>query len=59
MQTRFEKKTMYAIIDDRGQQLKVEEGQELEIDLHEASTGDEIVFDRVLVISGRVPLGNI
>ena len=50
--TRFEKKTMYAIIDDRGQQLKVEEGQELEIDLHEASAGDEIVFDRVLAISG-------
>ena len=43
---------MYAIIDDRGQQLKVEEGQELEIDLHEASAGDEIVFDRVLAISG-------
>ena len=30
----------------------VEEGQELEIDLHEASAGDEIVFDRVLAISG-------
>ncbi len=44
---------MYAIIDDRGQQLKVEEGQELEIDLHEASAGDEIVFDRVLAISGE------
>lgn len=43
---------MYAIIDDNGQQLKVEEGQELEIDLREASAGDEITFDRVLVISG-------
>ena len=43
---------MYAIIDDRGQQRKVEEGQELEIDLREASAGDEIVFDRILAISG-------
>ena len=43
---------MYAIIDDRGQQRKVEEGQELEIDLHEASAGDEIGFDRILAISG-------
>jgi len=43
---------MYAIIDDRGQQWKVEEGQELEIDLHEASVGDEIVFSRILAISG-------
>ena len=42
---------MYAIIDDRGQQWKVEEGQELEIDLHEAAAGDEIVFSRILAIS--------
>ena len=50
---------MYAIIDNSGQQHRVEEGQELEIDLQEASAGDEIVFDRVLLVSaeGGVQLG--
>ena len=43
---------MYAIVDDNGQQIKVEQGQRLEIDLREASAGDQITFDRVLVISG-------
>jgi len=39
---------MYAIIEDSGQQFKVEEGQELEVDYREASAGEEIRFDRVL-----------
>jgi large subunit ribosomal protein L21 len=39
---------MYAIISDGGRQFKVEEGQILDIDLREASTGDQVVFDRVL-----------
>jgi len=39
---------MYAIIEDGGRQLKVEEGQELDIDYREVSAGDEIKFDRVL-----------
>jgi len=39
---------MYAIIEDSGQQWKVEEGQELRIDYREASAGDKITFDRVL-----------
>lgn len=41
---------MYAIIDDRGRQFKVEEGQELEIDYRDASAGDKVTFDRVLLI---------
>ncbi len=39
---------MYAIISDGGRQYKVEEGQILDIDLREASTGDQLTFDRVL-----------
>jgi large subunit ribosomal protein L21 len=39
---------MYAIISDGGHQYKVEEGQILDIDLREASVGDQVVFDRVL-----------
>jgi large subunit ribosomal protein L21 len=39
---------MYAIIAEGGHQIKVEEGQELDIDFREATTGDQIKFDRVL-----------
>ena len=43
---------MYAIIQDSGRQFKVEEGQELDIDLREVSTGDTITFERVLAVLG-------
>jgi large subunit ribosomal protein L21 len=39
---------MYAIISADGRQIKVEEGQELDIDLRDASVGDQVKFDRVL-----------
>jgi len=39
---------MYAIIVEGGRQIKVEEGQELDIDFREVSTGDQVKFDRVL-----------
>ena len=39
---------MYAIIQDGGRQFKVEEGQLLDIDYREVSTGDEVKFDLVL-----------
>jgi large subunit ribosomal protein L21 len=42
---------MYAIIADGGRQYKVEEGQELEIDYREISTGQQLTFDRVLALS--------
>ena len=42
---------MYAIIQDSGQQFKVEEGQEVEVDYREASAGEELTFDKVLALS--------
>jgi large subunit ribosomal protein L21 len=42
---------MYAIIADGGRQYRVEEGQELDIDYRQATTGDEIEFAQVLAIS--------
>ena len=39
---------MYAIIEDSGQQLKVEEGQVIRVDFREAAAGEKITFDRVL-----------
>ena len=42
---------MYAIIEQSGHQVKVEEGQELRIDfLADSKEGDEIVFDKVLAL---------
>ena len=43
---------MYAIIADGGRQYQVQEGQELDIDYRQsATTGDSLVFDRVLSLS--------
>jgi len=44
---------MYAIIEDSGQQFRVTEGQELEIDYRDVAAGSEIKFDRVLAVSGE------
>ena len=43
---------MYAIIEAGGQQFKVEEGQELQIDLQDVAPGETITFDQVLAVSG-------
>lgn len=43
---------MYAIIEDSGRQLRVEEGQTVQVDLREAEPGTEVVFDRVLLVGG-------
>jgi large subunit ribosomal protein L21 len=52
---------MYAIIEDSGSQWKVEEGQELQIDLREQEVepGAEIQFNRVLAVrdDGGLRLG--
>jgi large subunit ribosomal protein L21 len=40
--------TMYAIIEDGGRQIKVEEGQEIDVDYRDAPRGGELTFDRVL-----------
>lgn len=42
---------MYAIIEDKGHQYKVAEGERVEVDLREANPGDTIEFDRVLFCS--------
>jgi large subunit ribosomal protein L21 len=42
---------MYAVIADGGRQYKVQQGQELEIDYRDVSTGDEVQFDHVLAVS--------
>lgn len=39
---------MYAIIEDGGRQFKVQQGQQLDIDYRDVSSGDEVKFDRVL-----------
>ena len=39
---------MYAIISEGGRQLKVEEGQELDVDYRDLSAGAQVKFDRVL-----------
>ena len=44
---------MYAIISTGGRQYRVEEGQELEIDLCEEEKGSKITFDRVLAVSAE------
>jgi large subunit ribosomal protein L21 len=39
---------MYAIIEDGSHQLKVEEGQEIDIDYRDLPPGEEVKFERVL-----------
>ncbi len=45
---------MYAIIEDSGQQFRISEGDELNVDLRDLPEGArEVEFDRVLLISGE------
>ncbi len=39
---------MYAIIEDSGQQFKVEEGQEIPIDYRDMPPNEEVLFERVI-----------
>ncbi len=39
---------MYAIFEDGGRQVQVQEGQEVELDYRDVSKGDELKFDQVL-----------
>lgn len=51
---------MYAIIEDGGRQLRVSEGDVVDVDLRELPEGaKEVTFDRVLLISaeGKVTVG--
>ena len=42
---------MYAVIQTGGKQYKVETGEELRVEKLEGKTGDEIFFDKVLLVS--------
>jgi large subunit ribosomal protein L21 len=42
---------MYAIIEDSGTQLRVENGQTLQIDSRPAEPGSTVTFDRVLLVA--------
>jgi len=50
---------MYAIVEIGGQQFKVEEGKKIFVNRLEASEGDEIKFDRVLLLDddGKITIG--
>ncbi len=41
---------MYAIIEDSGRQYRVEEGQTLYTEKHPQEPGEEIIFDRILMV---------
>ena len=41
---------MYAIIEDSGTQIRVASGDVIDIDLREASAGDSLTFDKVMLI---------
>jgi large subunit ribosomal protein L21 len=43
---------VYAIINDRGAQYRVEEGQELDVALLDAEVGAEVTFGEVLMVGG-------
>lgn len=44
---------VYAIINDRGAQYRVEAGQELDVALLEADAGTEVTFNDVLMVGGE------
>jgi len=51
---------VYAIIEDSGTQIKVNEGDRFEIDRKAVEPGSDITFDRVLMVSdgeGQTTLG--
>lgn len=44
---------MYAIIETGGKQIKVEEGQEIYIEKLDAEAGEQVTFDKVLMVGGE------
>ncbi len=50
---------MYVIVDIAGQQLKVEQGQEVFVHRLEGNEGDKVEFDKVLLVDndGKVKVG--
>ena len=48
---------MYAIIEDGSHQYRVSEGDHVRVDRRDGKAGDEVVFPKVLLISGN-PVGS-
>ena len=50
---------MYAIVEIKGQQFKVSEGQEIFVHRIDAAEGDQVTFDKVLLVAqdGNVQVG--
>jgi large subunit ribosomal protein L21 len=50
---------MYAVIQTGGKQYKVEPGEELKVEKLEGKVGDEVLFDKVLLVSkeGNLKVG--
>ena len=44
---------MYAIIATDGKQIKVHEGEELQMDYREVESGEKLTFDKVLAAGGE------
>jgi large subunit ribosomal protein L21 len=44
---------MYAVFEDGSRQYRVCEGDQLDVDFREVSVGNNIEFDRVLLLSGN------
>jgi len=42
---------MFAVFEDGGRQYRVSEGERLLVDLRDAAEGDELTFDRVLLVA--------
>ena len=42
---------MYAVIETGGKQYRVTQGQDLKVEKIPGQTGEEVVFDKVLVVS--------
>ena len=47
---------MYAVIDNKGKQYRVEPGEEIQVDLMDVPAGEVIEFARVLLVGGQSPL---
>lgn len=45
---------MYAIIEAGGKQFRVQEGNKLVVDRMDVEAGQEVTFDRVIMIGGRI-----
>jgi large subunit ribosomal protein L21 len=51
---------MYAVLDDRNQQYRVQPGQRIQIHLQNgANEGDTLTFDKVCVLGGEATTGRV